>query len=318
MFEHTRVEKFILKIRAIEDINLPAYKGSTLRGGFGLALKHATCALKRQECGSCLLRERCVYLYLFETPPPADSEMMRLYPSAPHPFVIEPPEDDIRTVRKGESFDFGLVLIGKALEYLPYFIYAFIHLGERGLGRGRGKFVLEKVLAVSAGGETSIYDYNGGTLRPYPHCNIKELLDARCRELGQARELIFHFLTPTRIKFDGRLVSSPEFHHLVRSLLRRLSSLYYFHFGEKLELDFRSLIDQARAIERTAVEVRWMDWERYSSRQKERMSLGGFTGRVVFSGDFNDFLPLFALGELVHVGKAASFGLGCYKMEHQP
>ncbi len=69
MFEHIRIGKFLLRLRALDDLHLPAYKGSTLRGGFGAALKHVACALKRQDCGGCLLRDRCVYLYLFETPP---------------------------------------------------------------------------------------------------------------------------------------------------------------------------------------------------------------------------------------------------------
>ncbi len=37
---------------------LPPYKGSTFRGVFGHALKRVVCALKRQECPACILRER--------------------------------------------------------------------------------------------------------------------------------------------------------------------------------------------------------------------------------------------------------------------
>ncbi len=70
MFEHIRIGKFLLRLRALDDLHLPAYKGSTLRGGFGAALKHVACALKRQDCGGCLLRDRCVYLYLFRNPAP--------------------------------------------------------------------------------------------------------------------------------------------------------------------------------------------------------------------------------------------------------
>jgi hypothetical protein len=37
------------------------------------------------------------------------------------------------------------ILIGKAVDYLPYFILTFSELGKKGIGMGRGKFVLEKV-----------------------------------------------------------------------------------------------------------------------------------------------------------------------------
>jgi hypothetical protein len=314
MFEHFRVGKFTLRLRALADLHLPAYKGSTLRGGFGQALKEVTCALKRQNCQSCLLKDRCVYLYLFETPPPADAEMMRLYPSAPHPFVIEPPIDGVQTIPEGGTLTFGLTLIGRALDYLPYFVYAFIHLGERGLGRGRGKFFVEEVLADTDRGLVAIYDVEGKSLRQEPQLSISERVQQRATELAGGECLSIDFLTPTRIKFDGHLVEKPEFHHLMRSLLRRLSSLSYFHCGAMLDLDFRGIIKKAQGIEIGESDLRWHDWERYSSRQKNKMSLGGFLGTISFEGDFSEFFRLLCLGELVHLGKAASFGLGRYRI----
>jgi hypothetical protein len=314
MFAKMRVNKYQFKGRALEELDLPAYKGATLRGGFGHALKRVVCALKRQDCGECLLRDRCVYVYLFETPPPEDTEMMRLYPAAPHPFVIEPPPDDLRTVPAGEPLDFGLVLVGNAADYLPYFVYAFNLLGEQGIGRERGRFLLEEVHTSSPDGSTRVYSHEDGVLRrgtPFP---TWEDIRSRCEAISDVRALTFHFHTPTRIKADDRFVRVPEFHHVMRSLLRRLSSLSYFHCGTRLETDFKGLTESARKIERLSSDLHWYDWERYSSRQKQRMNLGGFVGSATFAGDFREFLPFLAWGEVLHVGKAASFGLGRYEM----
>ncbi|MBU2261349.1 MAG: CRISPR-associated protein Cas6, partial [Proteobacteria bacterium] len=88
-----KVGKFELSIQAIDPIILPPYKGSTLRGGFGNAFKKVVCALKEKECTVCILKEKCIYSYVFETPPPAGARVMRKYPSVPHPFVIEPPPE---------------------------------------------------------------------------------------------------------------------------------------------------------------------------------------------------------------------------------
>ncbi|OPX88851.1 MAG: hypothetical protein A4E52_01161 [Pelotomaculum sp. PtaB.Bin013] len=40
------------------------------------------------------------------------------------------------------------------------------------------------------------------------------------------------------------------------------------------------------------------------------MNLGGVVGRVEYEGDLGEFMPLLRLGELVHVGKGAVFGMG--------
>jgi hypothetical protein len=85
--------KFQLHIEPRQLIILPPYKGSTLRGGFGNAFKKVVCALKEKDCPDCILKERCVYSYVFETPPPTDTKVMRKYLSVPHPFIIEPPPE---------------------------------------------------------------------------------------------------------------------------------------------------------------------------------------------------------------------------------
>ncbi len=110
----------------------------TLRGGFGHAFRRIICALKDKECTDCLLRQQCVYAYVFETPIPADAQIMRKYTAAPHPFILEPSTNSRKSYRKGEDLSFGLTLIGRAADYLPYFIYAFEELGRIGIGKGRG------------------------------------------------------------------------------------------------------------------------------------------------------------------------------------
>ena len=63
---------------------------SIFRGGFGYAFKRVVCVIKGKACDECLLKQKCIYSYIFETPP-QDTEMLRLYPKVPHPFVIESP-----------------------------------------------------------------------------------------------------------------------------------------------------------------------------------------------------------------------------------
>jgi hypothetical protein len=119
------------------DALLPEYRGSTFRGIFGHALKKVVCALK---CHDCLLRSKCVYFFVFETCAEArETGGRKRIAAPPHPYVIKPMPDIKTHFRPGDSFDFNLLLFGKANEHLPYFIYAFDQMGKPGIGRRMGE-----------------------------------------------------------------------------------------------------------------------------------------------------------------------------------
>ncbi|HHW43833.1 MAG TPA: CRISPR system precrRNA processing endoribonuclease RAMP protein Cas6, partial [Desulfotomaculum sp.] len=61
--------------------------------------------------------------------------------------------------------------------------------------------------------------------------------------------------------------------------------------------------------------TQWVDWERFSARQDSRIKMGGVVGRALYEGEVAEFIPLLRLGELVHVGKGAVFGMGKYRVE---
>lgn len=297
-------------IKALDPFVLPPYKGATLRGGFGVAFRRVVCVAGKKDCIGCLLRSKCVYSYVFETPPGLDTEIMRKYEAAPHPFVIEPPFEQKRIYRPGEELLFGLVLIGKAIDYLPYFIYTFNELGKTGIGKGRGRFELT---AVVMDGKT-VYDSTGETLS---HVNTMEVsINGEENPHQNAGQLKLSFLTPTRIIYNGRLSLDLEFHMFMRNLLRRLSLIYYFHSnGAPSIFDFKGLIEKAGEVRVVRRDLQWYDWERYSGRQERKISMGGFVGEIVFEGNLSLFMPFVMAGEILHVGKGTGFGLGRYEVE---
>lgn len=63
-------------------------------------------------------------------------------------------------------------------------------------------------------------------------------------------------------------------------------------------------------VEMSSADLRWVDWERYSSRQDARMNLGGFVGTAVYEGPVASHLPLMLATGISHVGKACTFGNG--------
>ena len=90
-----------------------------------------------------------------------------------------------------------------------------------------------------------------------------------------------------------------------------------FHCGEKWPADeeIPGIIQVAERVRLLRSEVRWVDWERYSSRQQTTMKFGGIIGEAIYEGDLELLLPLLKVGEVVHVGRHCVFGNGRYEME---
>jgi CRISPR-associated endoribonuclease Cas6 len=314
---HIKTASFKFGLKALEPLILPSYKGSTLRGGFGYAFKRVVCAIKDRECSDCLLKEKCVYSYVFETPPPSNTKIMRKYRSAPHPFVIEPPSERRRGFKTGDEINFGLTLIGRAIDYLPYFIYTFDELGRIGIGKGRAKYELENVMFDGK----KIYDSDSKTLKSFATSSLSLTFPLSLRgeteAISRLEAISLSFLTPTRILYDGHLTLDLEFHILIRNLLRRLSLLSYFHCGgDPSEWDFKGLIEKAKEVRVKKRDLRWYDWERYSGRQETRIKMGGFVGEIIFEGNIEPFVSILKAGEVLHVGKGTGFGLGRFNIQN--
>ena len=120
-----------LVLKATTSLEMPPFKGSTFRGAFGHAFKETVCVVEHRDCGHCLLRMRCAYPYIFDTPVPEGATRMRKYPQAPHPFVLLPPLETKTRYEPGDSLAFDLTLIGRGSDFLPYFLYTFEQLGAR-------------------------------------------------------------------------------------------------------------------------------------------------------------------------------------------
>jgi CRISPR-associated endoribonuclease Cas6 len=358
------LSRYKLRLRACQAISLPPFLGSTLRGAFGHALKEAVCVMSHRDCERCLLADRCVYPYLFETPAPSDVHQLRGQKQAPHPFILAPPflsgpdrvariehqsdqsrvtahslsdgrvvrlvpSSDVVTVearrhlRAGDELTFGLLLMGRAIECLPYVIYAVSEMARRGLGADRARFELTEVAILDERGASKpIYTHQSQriTLPQRATSKLSEWIRARLDTFAtagasSADALRLRFLTPARIRVYGDLQVEVSFGLLVRNLLRRLSLLATVHGSANLEMDYPGLIELAESVETRRSDLRWWDWERYSNRQRGKMALGGFIGETEYAGEaIKQLLPLVIAGEFLHVGTGTSFGLGKYKL----
>jgi hypothetical protein len=137
------------------------------------------------------LKAACPYGQIFEPSPPPGTDRLRLNQDIPRPFVIRPPFCATSTAGDGIPLTFELILIGSALDYLPYFLITFRELGQQGIGIARGRYTIRRVLALHnlltpvAGASTSyrpsllageaqsegveIYSASEQLVRPSPH-----------------------------------------------------------------------------------------------------------------------------------------------------
>lgn len=300
--------QYRLKAIAKEDIQLPAYTGSAWRGLFGHALRSAVCVTGKPECKGCLLYQNCVYSYVFETPPPAGTQVMRKYTAAPHPFVLIPDANQSTEVKQGDELLLDFTLFGKANQHLPYILYALEKAGERGLGTKQGQFSVTSLWQQQDDWQC-IYEA-GGSLQALPQ---QLPVIPECPQ----GEVVLRLETLLRLRLKEREVGPKnlDFYSLFSVLMRRLSMLRQFHTDTQLALDFKELSDQARAMTILRSELHWHDWSRYSSRQKTSVKMGGLMGSITLDGaSLKAFWSILYLGQFIHAGKGTGMGLGRFTL----
>ncbi len=231
---------------------------------------------------------------------------MRKYETIPHPFVIEPPDDERTRLEPGDRLEFGLVLVGRAIEYVPYFVYAFEQMAGQGLGTGRARFALTR---ITQSGRLFFDGRKKHFVAPLERTEF-ELVPGNKPAAG----ITLRFLTPLHLIYQGRMARRPQYHVIVRALLRRLGLLAYFH-DQPVELDYQGLIGQAESVRLTDCTMAGWEMRRYSARQNRIVEMEGMTGSATYQGELGPFLPFLKAGELLHVGKGTTFGMGRYQME---
>ncbi|MGE0826743.1 MAG: CRISPR system precrRNA processing endoribonuclease RAMP protein Cas6 [Candidatus Binatia bacterium] len=313
-----RFAQYRLSLIPQEPLTLPTHsKGNTIRGGFGTVFRRLVCVDLRLDCAVCELRYTCPYTQVFNPFIPPEAERLRKNQNIPRPFVIKPPLETKTQYRPGEILRFDFVVIGEAMNYLPYFVVAFRELADVGFGLNRARCVLATITTVDLhGGERILYNGAEGVVHPPQEHLTWQMLTPQVATLAERQELTIRFLTPTTLKAEGEVVMVPQFHQLIKRVRDRINALATFFCGGALDLDFRALGQQAEAVKEVAVHSQWIERTR-RTRKGFAQDQSGFVGSVTYRGDFTPFLPLLLLGEYIHAGKNAAFGNGWYRIERQ-
>ena len=284
---------------------LPHFPGSTWRGALVAAFRRVACLTSEAGCHSCLLKQGCPYPAIFEPSLRVELQDKSFLREIPRPFVIEPATD---TREPAQPTRFDLLLFGEANKYLGYFIVAAREMARRGLTQRRVPCLLKRVALLGADDrETDLVLEGQGSAQPLPSTP-----DPKPPPVA-AWPVALQFLTPTRLKFQNAWCHTPSFHVLLSALVRR-ASLIASIYGRRPLPDLTTVVERTRSVRTLHSSARWVDWQRYSSRQQARLTMGGIVGDISYDADPADFAPILRLGELIHVGKGCVFGMGRFRL----
>lgn len=302
-----------LTYRLLEDATLPESKANMLRGGFGYAFQRASCPPacwnRSEQCEAAAI---CPFRWVFATPHPPGVAHLHDLQDVPRPFVIEPPLDGRRRYAAGDSLEFGLTIIGRGLDYLPYFLFAFARLGDDGLTPRGPRARLERVEALAPFQPVGRPIYQDGRVLDageLPALSLRELA-GRARDLPPDLRLALR--TPLRVKSRGSFIEHFDLGAIVQAACWRVGALATFHGDGPWRPDTHRLAGLAAAVPVAGARVRWDDWERVSHRgaSPRTLKLGGLVGEAVLRDVPAPVRAVLLAAGLVHVGKGCVFGHG--------
>ena len=296
-----------LFFRASETLAFPAAGASNIiRGALGTVLR------KMAGSGDVPGATRPAYFRLFA---PTRTARASGFADPPRPFVLRAAALDGHCIEAGDAFHFDLYLFEHSEQALPQLALAFSQLAQDGLGPHRARVELQSIELLDETCRPSLTVFaNGRIVASCPRPLVLPLSDER----AQISRIQVAFATPTELKSDGVLATTPEFGVLFARLRDRIAALCNLYGSGPLQIDFREMGVRAGQVHLVDSALEWRDEERRSSRTGQTHPLGGFTGTVTYEGDLAEFLPWLKAGYWTGVGRQTVWGKGLILLPEEP
>lgn len=314
-------------------IALDKYCGSALRGAFFRAIWGRFCTNRKSPtCRECPLVMACPVASLVA---PLRDEGTSGH-DVPRPYIISPPCKEPNSYEQGESFIFGLSLVGTSTKLFPYVIRSFQEMENSTIGhplselRGRrGQFRILEIRAYHPLTKERQVLWKKDDIRPQkPQLCVTSIDIAKYAQELPTDNITIHFLSPTQLIFDEKLVKHPSFRVLALRLAERTIALQnaYSDAVKDKETEnsetqmnnrdwYKQIDTYSSAVHLINDETHWEDIKSYSGAQKKTTPIGGFVGKASYSGDLTHLRELLLWGEILHVGKNVVKGNGIYHIE---
>ena len=252
----------------------------------------------------CAREGDCAYHHLTSQELSLDPAALKRFQKPAYPFVFDVPVIP-PLPNAGSTVELGVTLAGTAVVHVDAMTAAISGLLTASPLRQKFRATIVQLETVGHDGSRSRISLDGPQQAggQVVTLSLRGLLAATVLPVDR---LVITLMTPLRLMSEGRPRKEFDGAHFLRALLRRLSSLVYYYGGEAAEYDFKWLSAQSLQVETAVADFRWVE-------QGSRWS--GVLGSVRFTGLLTDFHPFLLAGELVHVGKGASFGMGAYRVD---
>lgn len=267
---------------------------------FDACFKAVSCFHGDLQCGLCKEnRESCLYRSVFGQELSTDPDLVRRHQKPPLPFAFK-----ISKIATDSScYELNIVIAGSAIQHTSVFLAA-IDLMIASMAAHNG-------VNISVSGRWCL-DYQGGRnkfdILSHDLVLLSGLEILRASRHSDAARICVD--SPLRLLYAGTIAHSFDFGSLLRSQLRRCSSLFAYYGEGELDLDYMFMSGAAERVVCLASDFgfRKPQWTR-------RPGLAGVLGTGEFSGLADGMLPLLTLGSYFNAGKGASFGMGTYRVE---
>ena len=242
---------------------------------------------------------------LFDPPLATDPPALKRFQKAAPAFVLRPRSEQAGEWCAGDVLELEVLLFGAGTVMLDDFCLIVRSLGERGLSV-LGRFELAGVDCYGNDGTWRPLRGGGGRGERMPDLlPVSAWLEGRLALMNPLLEIV----TPMLLIAGGRVLRQPKFTQLFPFLLRRVTSMLYYHGDLEPVDDPRPLLEAAARVEAHWLETCWQGGPGADAGNDGPP--GGLTGRLQLAGEgLVDVMWVVALATLFGVGRGASYGAG--------
>ncbi len=260
---------------------------SAIRGCFGRNIRRTHCLQRNTLCSDCVFSD-CLFRILFEQ----DSKGHENF----RPYIIF----------HQETYEFSIIVkftvFQPALQKIQSILHSVLLMNgcEISVAGTRNQI---KSLSVTDQYGNDIYNHETGIISEPDIAVFRN-------EFWNSNDCVLEFLSPLRIKYHKKLMR--EFHW--EAFIRNLLSRYRHYSNSCTEADMTEFPSILPPETKVSSEMRWKDTTRKSWVQNQKMKFGGLIGQVFIEDVPEELQTLLKAGEIIHVGKQTTFGLGKYKV----